>query len=72
MVAVLSFCDSNSSRTEVEYLPFLSGVAGRKPEPGGVAVPFVYGFDAPYGDEERWSDVTEKGRDEEEDGREPG
>lgn len=29
VVAVISFCDSNSSSTEVEYWPLLLGVAGR-------------------------------------------
>lgn len=45
VVAVLSFCDSSSSRTELEYWPFLLGVAGRNPD-GDVAEPLgdEYGF----------------------------
>lgn len=32
VVAVLSFCDSSSSSTDVGYCPFRLGVAGRNPE----------------------------------------
>lgn len=39
VVAVISFWDSNSSRTDVEYWPLEFGVAGRKDE--GLLDPFV-------------------------------
>lgn len=46
VVAVISFCDSSSSSTEVEYWPLEFGVAGRKDEDDSLGVPFAleYGF----------------------------
>lgn len=41
VVAVVSFWDSSDSRTLVAYCPRLLGVAGRKPETGGLSLPFA-------------------------------
>lgn len=41
VVASFSFCDSSDSRTLVAYWPRLLGVAGRKPETGGLSLPFA-------------------------------
>lgn len=50
MVAVISFWDSSSSRTELEYWPLELGVAGRKEDEGLLSS--GYGFR--YGDDEVW------------------
>ncbi len=52
VVAVISFCDSSSSRTEVEYCPFELGVAGRKPDVESCGVPFVEEYGFKYGEDE--------------------
>jgi len=50
VVAVVSFCDSSDSSTDVAYCPRLLGVAGRKPEIGGLNIPFA--GDCEYGESE--------------------